>query len=132
MLKSKGLYLPPSPEDGIRICVLSRLTENDGKTPVPALVRGELFDEWLPRLAPPAKTVGAWYRKEINWVEFARQYLHYLRTPLAAQEVKYVARRALEADLTLLCVEETSTFCHRSILVNECKYREHNLEIRIE
>lgn len=59
-LYTKSVYAPSETTDGVRVCVMSRLTEDDGKTPVMDLVEGKLFEYWAKKLAPPPDLVGSW------------------------------------------------------------------------
>ncbi len=127
---TKCIYHDPSPEDGIRIAVLGRLTENDGKTPVTDFIRGKHFDLWMPILAPSPKLVGSWHRKELtDWAEFTKQYLETIRNPAAAPIIRTVSQLGKNQDITLLCSEETHERCHRSLLAEECKRYESSLSI---
>jgi uncharacterized protein YeaO (DUF488 family) len=112
--------------DEKRISVMSRHTEADGVTPDERIVAGINFDEWLKELAPPAVLVGAYYRKELSWEDFADKYLAFLRSDGMRPKVEQLAARCSEETLTLLCIEDTADKCHRRLLVEELtKYQPH-------
>lgn len=132
VLYTKSIYAPIEESDGIRVCIMSRLTQDDGTTPVKDLVEGELFDYWAKILAPPPKLVGSWYRQEIDWNEFSRQYLHHLSREDIMLHVSRLAQQALEGDMTILCVEETPDNCHRKLLAEECKRLDERIGVVIK
>jgi uncharacterized protein YeaO (DUF488 family) len=131
VLYTKCIYSPIEKADGIRICVMSRLTEDDGKTAVKDLFEGKLFDYWAKVLAPPDNLVGSWYRGKIDWSRFSETYRDYLSQEEVNAHVRFLAKSSLDYDLTLLCVEEKPDYCHRSLLALECKNLEKRLKIKI-
>lgn len=129
MLFTKSVYDARSRDDGFRVCVMSRLTEDDGVTPVPLLCAGKSFDAWLPILGPPGRLVGAWYRGEISWGEFERQYQEYVLQENVVPLVKLIAEQARERDISLLCVEPLGEHCHRLTLAECCRGYVPKLEV---
>ncbi|MAF99004.1 MAG: hypothetical protein CMH61_00170 [Nanoarchaeota archaeon] len=128
MLYTKCIFKEIELSDGIRISVMSRHTLNDGKTPDPRITP-QCFDEWLQELAPPAKLIGDYYKRDLPWEDFERRYTHHLRTQSVSTLVQSLAERATLTDITLLCVEETTERCHRRLLAAECQTYEKSLEI---
>ena len=119
-----------SESDGIRICVINRLTRSDGQTPVERWYKGKAFHYWAVPLAPPADIVGAYYREELPWEDFAAKYRTYLReNDNVKKEMLWIAQRALTDAVTILCVEDTHHHCHRSILAEEMQKLEPRLEV---
>ncbi|MFA6429098.1 MAG: DUF488 domain-containing protein [Patescibacteria group bacterium] len=114
-LKTKSILSPREAADGTRICVMSRLTLNDGVTPDPCLEKAD-FDEWIKDVAPPAKLVGDYYKRGLPWETFEQRYRAFLETPQARATVEALARRSRTETITLLCIEETDTHCHRRLL----------------
>ena len=129
MLRTGCVYVDNS---GLRVCVMSRLTANDGQTPARELILGRKFEYWSKILAPPDKLVGAWYREELNWQEFASVYRAYLSRPAVEQELRFWAHRALDEDVSLLCVEPSSEHCHRRILATQANELVPELEILLD
>jgi uncharacterized protein YeaO (DUF488 family) len=127
VLYTKSILKPKSKEDGLRISVMSRHTLEDGKTP-DLRISNDLFDEHLPILAPPAKLIGSYYKRGLSWDDFAHQYIDYLKT--IEIEVRALAEKALQTDITLLCIENSPQYCHRRLLSEECKKYEPNLIIK--
>ncbi len=120
VLYTKCIFHPATPEDGIRISVMSRHTLKDGRTPDPRITPAH-YQEWLRILAPPPKLVGGWYKKRLTWEAFEQHYVNYLQEKEPTQQVHKLAQRALENDITILCVEETPEHCHRRLLAEECQ-----------
>lgn len=115
--------------DKRRISVMSRHTLSDGKTPDERIKEGTTFDEWRKEFAPPSKLVGAYYRKEISWEEFEKQYLKFLRSEKIRSQVEAFAKRCTEETITLMCVEDTADRCHRRLLAEEIQKYQPNLSI---
>ncbi|MFA6043088.1 MAG: DUF488 domain-containing protein [Patescibacteria group bacterium] len=110
---------------------MSRHTLPDGQTPDPAIPVTSLDGHWV-ELAPPAKLVGAYYRSELRWHEFEQRYLAYLQSSGPANKrMAQLIGLALVENVTVLCVEESATHCHRRLLAEECKRRNPSVEIRI-
>jgi uncharacterized protein YeaO (DUF488 family) len=108
------------PLDGIRISVMSRHTLNDGKTPHPNITK-DSYDEWLKILAPSDGLVGDYYKRILGRDLFSIYYLEEIRESEKKIEVEKLAMRALETDITLLCIEIEPEFCHRKLLAEECR-----------
>lgn len=118
MLRSACILTPRTPEDGVRISVMSRHTENDGKTP-DRRITPDLFDFHWVALAPPSQLVGSWYREEISWPDFAAAYQDYLTNNLNAIVYLEILEDTLRGGetATVLCIEPEPTHCHRRLLV---------------
>lgn len=128
-LFTKSIVGEKTPEDGKRISVMSRHTLEDGQTPDERIVEGESFDEWQKDFAPPGKLVGAYYRKEIDWAEYERQYLEFLRSEEIRPKIEDFAKRCEEETITLMCIEEIADRCHRRLLAEELQKYRPNLKI---
>lgn len=128
MLYTKSIIKEKSSEDGIRISVMSRHTLNDGITPDSRITKN-CFDEHLQIVAPPSKLIGDYYKRGLSWENFEKRYLEHLKKPEIAEIVKQLARRAIQQDITLLCIEETAEHCHRRLLAEECRRYQHSLQV---
>lgn len=118
ILFTKSILLDPVASDGLRISVMSRHTQNDGKTPDPRI---RPYDIHIPVLGPSPKLIGAYYRNELSWEEFKCRYLTEIRTPEKASLVNMLANLAMVRTVTLLCVEDEPIHCHRKLLAEECQ-----------
>ncbi len=120
-LRTKSIHAPITREDGYRISVMSRHTLNDGITPDP-LITDESFNEWKKELAPPDTLVGSYYRRNLPWVEFEKQYIDFLQKPEQRVNLEnLISQLKTENTITLLCVEEHPDHCHRRLLAQECQ-----------
>lgn len=135
MLQTGCIY--QSTEGMVRISVMSRHTHNDGTTPDEGITVGSWQFHW-PVLGPPPKLVGAYYRQEISWEEFAGQYREYLRhgnEKNSAVKVDGVIQRLIRmARLTpviILCKEATPERCHRRLIAEYCQELDPRLEVVI-
>lgn len=120
-LRTKSIHAPISREDGYRISVMSRHTLNDGITP-DLLITNESFNEWKKELAPSDTLVGSYYKRNLPWVEFEKQYIDFLQKPEQRVNLEIlIAQLKTENTITLLCVEEHPDHCHRRLLAQECQ-----------
>jgi len=126
MLFTKCILSSPVPEDGVRISVMSRHTLRDGIT---RDIRITEFDFHFPNLGPSSSLIGSYYKRGLLWKDFERMYLFEMKECDAIFSVKTIAKTTLDVDVTLLCIEETSEFCHRRLLAEECQRHEPNLKI---
>jgi len=126
----------PKDRVGVAISVMSRHTQNDGKTPDERLDKNlhpEIYDDWRRELAPPPYLVGSWYKKRIGWEEFEEEYRSFLKYDLHARlSLERLAFEALSSDITIMCVESTPEKCHRRILAEECVKIRPNLVVVIK
>ena len=119
MLITKSIYKDPSPEDGLRVSIMSRHTLKDGVTPDPDIQQCSLH---IPTFGPAPKLIGKFYRDEVTWDEFKKLYLEQIRTnPKVISKIKLFAKMALQTDITFLCVEEDADSCHRKLFAEECQ-----------
>lgn len=116
MLRTGSILSPRADGDGLRISIMSRHTLDDGVTPNPR-IKGDLFDEHWPELAPSLRDVGAYYRGEIPFAELADRYRAKLvEDNLAISKIGELVNLATERDVTVLCIEDGSEVCHRGVL----------------
>lgn len=101
---------------------MSRHTLNDGTTPHPEITESS-YDEWQKVLAPAPRLVGAYYRKELDWEEFAAKYTESLSSGEKSAAVLELAQRALHQTIIIMCIEASPERCHRRLLAEECKRR---------
>jgi uncharacterized protein YeaO (DUF488 family) len=128
MLYTKSIHKPKSDSDGLRISVMSRHTLEDGITPDPKISNAS-FDSWLQILAPRDKLVGNYYKRNLPFDEYERKYVEYLEKQEVRIEVQNLAIKALNQDITLLCIEESPNNCHRRILAEICQIYQPKLKV---
>ena len=122
--KNKGL---------IRVLTLSRLSDNTGKKPDPKLwmpQQSDLYDVYIPVLAPNEKDVREWYQNSLPWEEFSNRYFKKIHDDYSLPFLIDLTRKAVEEDqhpdrkgVILQCVCKESHFCHRSLLASEIERR---------
>lgn len=130
MLKTKSILKPKEGSDGLRISIMSRHTLNDGITPHPGITKSS-YDQWFRVFSPPARLLGAYYKRAVSWEKFELSYLEYIRKAEIRIEVQNLAERSLDSVITLLCIEESPEHCHRRILAEECKKYQPSLVLSI-
>jgi uncharacterized protein YeaO (DUF488 family) len=129
-LKTKSILAPIEKEDGYRISVMNRHTLNDGATQ-DKRISDKMYNEHEKSLAPSAKLLGDYYKRGITWEEYEEKFKKEIGNNDVAKILENISQRALTENITLLCIEEKPTFCHRRLLAEECKKYQPNLEIII-
>ena len=127
---------------GIYISVMSRHTENDGKTPDSSIDLDNVL--WLPELAPPGSLVGGWYKGRLGEHtaenfnnKFAPQYVEYIGNDDRWELVNRLANLALSRSVILMCTEPTpiseddELLCHRRVLADTMKAINSDLDVSI-
>lgn len=92
LVKLKRVYLPPDPDDGMRVLV-DRMWPR-GLTKAEAAI-----DVWLKEAAPSADLRKWFGHRPERWPEFRRRYMSELKDNPAVGQLQDLARRG---DLTLL------------------------------
>lgn len=128
-LFTKSIVKEKETDDKKRISVMSRHTEEDGKTPDRRIIEGITFDEWQKDFSPPDELVGAYYRKELSWDDYEKRYLEYLRSDEIRSKIEAFAKRCTEEIITLMCIEDTPEKCHRRLLAEELQRYQPELKI---
>lgn len=105
--KSKRVYEPPSPADGMRILVMRLWPRGIKKTAV---------DLWLKELGADVANIRAWKAGRLAWPEMRRRYLAGLKRPPAAEQLAELRALSRRRTVTLLCSCEDEARCHRGIL----------------
>lgn len=129
MLYTKSILAPKCEHDGTRISIMSRHTLEDGTTP-DTRITNEHYDMWLPIFAPKPSDVGKYYRGEIDWGTYAKRYQDYLAT--IPRAVDTLSQWAIHQTVTIMCIEDTSEYCHRSLLAEHCGSQHPTLQIHTQ
>ena len=130
MLRSKPIRSSRGPQDGLRVSVMSRHTLNDGVTPDHS-IKPDMFDEWWPTLAPPARLIGDYRKRGLPWSEFEERFAAYLDSPVAGATLEVLVRLALAEDVTVLCTEPEPLQCHRRLIVGRAQLLHPDLRVDI-
>lgn len=130
MLKTKYILARIEADDGKRISVMSRHTLNDGFTPHPRIT-SKHYVIHIPELGPPARLLGDYYKRGLPWEQFEKSYIEYIKSPDIAIKVQELTCEAISSNITLLCIEDLPTFCHRRLLAEECKRYQPDLLLMI-
>jgi uncharacterized protein YeaO (DUF488 family) len=133
MLITKPILSPIELDDGVRISIMSRHTLPDGVTLDQRITRDRYTFHW-PELAPPARLVGDYYRRGITWEEFSARYRLYLAISRTAQyKVAELLSLAMSLDqhVTIMCIEDLPTWCHRRLLAEYCQQKKPELPIKL-
>lgn len=117
-----------------KVCIMSRLTHADGKTPDKRLTEPGVFHRHWKSLAPPPRTVGAWYKSaktDADWRKFKNEYLAHLLQDGIREEVFRLIEMADSGPIALLCAETGPHRCHRRLLAEYCREIRPELELII-
>lgn len=125
-LIAKCITADPEQSDGFRISIMSRHTQNDGRTPRPEL--DEMCDEHCPELGPSPKLIGKWMRGEISWKDYSIEYKIEMRANATMIIIKKVIKMARKVNVTVMCIEENPENCHRKIFLEICRSMSPSLE----
>ena len=132
MLKSRPILADKLPEDGKRISIMSRHTQNDGITPDERLT-SDRYDEHKPEFAAPGRLVWGYYRGEVSRDEYAKWYREHLETKQQDNVIQLI-KDALVENITVMCIENTPELCHRRLFLEYAKELSDtlNLPLKIE
>jgi uncharacterized protein YeaO (DUF488 family) len=107
---------PRAPGEGLRIGTVRYLP---GGVPKGEYAQRDLFDVWLPNLAPSAELFG-WLRSGPldagRFRQFARRYRAEMKHPEARNVIGLLAALSHQTDLSVGCYCEDERLCHRSVL----------------
>jgi len=106
-LKTKSIYEPRSPDDGVRILVTRFY---------PRGVKKDRFDRWDRRLSPSRELVESYKAGRTAWRQFRISFLkemNSLESSSALEELRALSRGG---DVTLLCYEKEGERCHRQLV----------------
>ena len=114
ILYTKSIKLPPSAEDGMRICIMRKPEQ------------GAKYDKWMPELSPE-QTLRDKVKQGMNWEGFKPEFEKYLLTQQTPLD--FVGNTAYKQNVTLLCIEDTPDRCHRSLVADAIKRKYSDLKI---
>lgn len=106
-VKTKRLYEPREPGDGIRVLVMRFW---------PRGVKKDSIDEWLRELGTDQELIRKWKNGRIRWREFREAYLKGLNSPGKREALNRLRELSSKGPVTLLCSCPDENRCHRGIL----------------
>jgi uncharacterized protein YeaO (DUF488 family) len=106
-IRTKRVYEPPAPSDGVRVLVMRYW---------PRGIRREKVDVWLRELAPVIPLLRSYLDGAITWAQYQPRYRAGLRRPQAQTALAEVRRLARRGPVTLLCGCPDPRRCHRTLL----------------
>lgn len=102
------------PGEGLRIGTVRHPPRG---VPKSQYAQRDIYDVWLPNLAPSAPLRAAIDRSRGDWwKKFSRAYRKEMREPDAARLLDVLAALSRHADFSVGCYCEDEAICHRSIL----------------
>ena len=107
---------PRTPREGLRIGTVRRPPRG---VPKSELAARDLYDVWLPNLAPSEELLEAALgslRDERAWRRFVRRYRAQMNRPEVSRIWDLLAALSHSANLSIGCYCEDESRCHRSIM----------------
>ena len=107
-VRTKRVYDPQSPGDGMRVLVM-RLW--------PRGIKKSHVDRWLKELGAELPLIRAWKSGTLtSWPEFRRRYLAGLKKHAGQAQLKELKALVKKGRVTLLCACLDEAHCHRGVL----------------
>jgi uncharacterized protein YeaO (DUF488 family) len=106
-IRLKRVYDPPSPDDGLRILVTRYW---------PRGLKREVVDEYNTALAPSRELLRVFKHEGLTWAAYVRRYLAEMRSETAQSGISRLRGLAASQRVTLMCICEDESRCHRSLL----------------
>lgn len=104
-IRTKRVYEPPSPQDGFRLLVMRKWPRGVSRSAV---------DAWDRELGPSLSLLERYRRGGQDWEAYRREYEAEMRGK--PEKLRALAEKARQGTLTLLCVCQDESRCHRSVL----------------
>ncbi|MDA4133476.1 MAG: DUF488 family protein [Thaumarchaeota archaeon] len=107
-MKTKSIYDPREPEDGVRVLVTRHY---------PRGVKKDRFDRRIIALSPSRGLLSSYREGKMDWDQFSRSFLSELRAnPESLEAVRSLHAISQVQDVTLLCYERSGMPCHRYLV----------------
>jgi uncharacterized protein YeaO (DUF488 family) len=106
-VRMKRVYDPPSPEDGHRILVTRYW---------PRGVKRDAADEYNTKVAPSRELLHEFKHEGLAWEGYVPRYVSEMHDEQAESEICRLAALARSKTITLMCICEDESLCHRSLL----------------
>lgn len=103
MIRTKRIYEPRAPEDGVRMLIMRMW---------PRGIKKSHIDEWNRDVAPSRELVLAFKHEALPWDDYVRRYWAEVRPEALAA----LRARARTETITLLCACADEMRCHRGLL----------------
>ncbi len=108
-IRLKRIYDEPSPDDGRRILITRYWPRGTPKSAA---------DEYTTKAAPSRELLRQFKHKGLTWQEYVPRYLKEVKRPEAVTEMQRLAKLAESERITLMCICEDESRCHRSLVRN--------------
>lgn len=106
---------PRTPDEGLR---LGTVRHPPRGVPKSEYAKRNIYDEWLPNLAPSAALVkqGLGARSDAEWRRFEQRYRAEMKRPENARILDLLAALSHQTSLAVGCYCPDEKRCHRSVL----------------
>lgn len=107
-VKTKSIYEPAAPEDGVRVLITRYY---------PRGVKKDSLDRWVKPLSPSRELLTSYRAGKKNWEQFRESFLSELRaSPESIEALRALGAQSHLQDMTLLCYEREGLPCHRQVV----------------
>jgi uncharacterized protein YeaO (DUF488 family) len=113
-LQTYQIGTPREIGEGLRIGTVRFLPRGVKKADYAKL---DLFDVWLPTLAPSRELLKEFTSGKKTALQFFRAYRAEMKLPAAKYTIRLLAKIAEKTPLAVGCYCENETRCHRSVLI---------------
>jgi len=114
---NKSILYKKNKKDCLRVCVMRRIRyEYD-------------FDIWIPKLAPSEKLLKEYVLdKKISWKQFSLKFKKHVLFK-NKHLIFLLLFLSKITKISLLCGEKSAKYCHRKLIIEECKKLNKKLKI---
>jgi uncharacterized protein YeaO (DUF488 family) len=106
-IRLKRIYDPPSRDDGYRVLSTRYWPRGVPKSRV---------DEYTTKVAPSRALLREFKHEGLTWEDYVPRYLEEMGAPEAMTTIARFAKLAESKTITLMCICEDESRCHRSLL----------------
>jgi uncharacterized protein YeaO (DUF488 family) len=107
-VKTKSIYEPAEPEDGVRVLVTRYY---------PRGVKKDRFDQWVRPLSPSSGLLSSYRDGKKSWDEFKDSFLSEMNAnPDSREAIRKLNALSKGQNVTLLCYERSGLPCHRQVI----------------
>ena len=108
-IRLKRIYEPSSEDDGYRVLSTRYWPRGISKSRV---------DEYTTKTAPSRELLREFKHEGLTWENYVPRYLDEMRSEAAISVIQRLAAMAVSGSMTLMCICEDESRCHRSLLRN--------------
>jgi uncharacterized protein YeaO (DUF488 family) len=122
-LQTKCILDPRNSNDGLRISIVNKNKSNDRET-------AGLFDLIYIALAPSRNLMELLNKNLVTWEKFEKKFKKELNRSIQQIRIKELSDLALQGNVTILSLEDTTKSSYVRIVAEQCKQLKPELFVR--